>query len=105
MSICSKYFGCLSGDDLGRSVLKALFVTNGLNLCYTDRDSCEYEPAFGCHQEVTLRDILELIIVEDDCGKPAVNILLDFVCDNLIYITNDDDRGTTNDAETKCVIV
>ena len=105
MSICNKYFGCLNGDALLESVLKSLFVTQGLNICYTDRVDCEYESAFGCHQEVTLRDIFELIIVEDECGKPALNVLMNLICDNLLFITGDAGTKTTNDAETKCVIV
>lgn len=93
MSVCSKYFGCLNGDPSWEAVIKALSVEDDdgnqfINICFTDRDSCyndeqeaAYTSAFDCLQEATLSDILELIVGEDECGHPAINVLAN-VCES-----------------------
>lgn len=86
MSVCSRHFNCLHGDPEWEAVLKALSLKDDdgnqfINVCYTDR-TCEdgrgndlYESAFECLQDASFADVLELIIGEDECGHPAVNVL------------------------------
>ena len=94
MSVCDKFFGCLNGDIDVKSVIKALSVVDSagnqaFNICYTDRATCEgLEAAFDCHQEVTFRDILELIIGEDECGRPVLNILAN-ICETCTEAEED----------------
>ena len=89
MSVCDRLFGCLNGDVDWKSVLKALAVkdTDGnqfINICYNDRASCEgYESAFGCLQDASFRDILELIVTEDECGNPNLQILAN-ICETCV---------------------
>jgi len=81
MSYCPRFFNCLNGNADLESVIKTLSVKDDdgnefINICYTDRGNCnDYEMAFECLQDATLEDILELIIGEDDCGRPAINVL------------------------------
>ena len=81
MSYCDRYFGCLNGDVDWKTVLKVLAIKDAsdnefINICFTDRSSCTgYESAFSCLQDATLRDVLELIVGEDACGRPAINVL------------------------------
>ncbi len=87
MSVCAKYFGCRNGDPEWKAVLKALSLMDGegnkfINICYTDRADCTdgrgnpiYESAFECLQDASFSDILELIVGEDDCGNPNINVL------------------------------
>jgi len=81
-SICPKYFGCLSDDELIRQVIELITLQDEdgndyINTCYTDRGDCDdYSMAFDCLQDnIKLSDIVELVIVADACGRPALNLL------------------------------
>ena len=97
MSVCDKFFGCLNGDVDIKSVIKALGVEDSdgkqaFNTCFTDRASCTgLEMAFDCMQEVTLRDILELVVGEDECGRPVLNILGN-ICETCVDWEAEDEQ-------------
>ena len=97
MSVCDKFFGCLNGDVDVKTVIKALSVVDAagnqaFNICYTDRASCEgLEMAFDCNQEVTMRDILELIVGQDDCGRPVLNILAN-ICETCTALEDEEEE-------------
>lgn len=87
MSHCTNFFSCLFGDPDFETVVKALMLKDDegndyINACYTDKASCEgLEAAFECLETATLRDVLELIIGQDDCGNPMIN-LIGNICEN-----------------------
>lgn len=52
-----------------------------LNIKFNEKEQCDdYEMAFSCLEDMTIEEMLKTIIVEDDCGKCAINILAN-VCD------------------------
>lgn len=52
-----------------------------LNVKFNEKEQCDdYESAFDCMQDLPVEDMLRNIIVEDDCGKCAINILAN-ICD------------------------
>lgn len=87
MSYCSSFFNCLFGDPEFEQVVKALMLKDAdgndyINSCYTDKASCDgLESAFDCLVDASLRDVLELIIGQDDCGNPAINFIGN-ICEN-----------------------
>ena len=52
-----------------------------LNIKFNEKEQCDdYEAAFDCLQDTPVEDMLKNLIVEDDCGKCAINILAN-ICD------------------------
>jgi len=52
-----------------------------LNVKFNEKEQCDdYEAAFECLHDVTLEEMIRKLIVEDDCGNCAVNILAN-ICD------------------------
>jgi hypothetical protein len=84
----SVYTKCISCPD-NPTALEMFFLlllldsenNQWLNINYVDRGDCEdYTPAFECIQDATFEEVLRLILVEDDCGRCAIN-LLGNICD------------------------
>ena len=81
MSVCNKLIGCFKPKLNLAALFKLPQVKDSednffINICYNDRAKCEgYEPAFDCLQDVTLEEALSLIITEDECGNPTIQIL------------------------------
>jgi len=51
-----------------------------LNVVFNERGSCgEYTDAYSCNENPTLEEIFFGTIVEDECGKCGINILIN--CD------------------------
>jgi len=81
MSICPKLIGCFTPHVNWKALLELLTVEDAegnqfFNICYTDRAKCSsYESAFECLQDATLEEVLKLIVVEDECGNPALQLL------------------------------
>ena len=52
-----------------------------LNIKFNEKEQCDdYEAGIDCLIDVSLEEMLKLIIVEDDCGKCAISILAN-ICD------------------------
>ena len=52
-----------------------------INIKFNEKEQCDdYSAAFDCLQDLTIEDILRLLIVDDDCGKCSINILAN-ICD------------------------
>lgn len=81
MSVCDKLIGCFTPHVSWKALINLLTVEDAegnqfFNICYNDRGSCrEYEQAYECIQDWTLEQVLKLIIVEDECGNPAIQVL------------------------------
>ena len=81
MSVCDKLIGCFTPHVNWKALLNLLTVEDDegnqfFNICYNDRGDCEdYESAFSCLQDATLEEVLKLIVSEDECGHPALQVL------------------------------
>lgn len=81
MSICPKLIGCFTPHVNWKALINLLTVEDAegnqfFNICYNDRADCRtYESAFECLQNISFEEILKLIIVEDECGHPAINVV------------------------------
>ena len=81
MSICDRLIGCFTPHVNWKALLELLTVEDSegnqyFNICYNDRAKCEsYESAFDCLQDATLEEVLKLIVAEDSCGNPALQVL------------------------------
>lgn len=110
--VCNRYFDCLNGSELWKSIIKSLVLEDAdgnqsVNICYNERLDCEnYEPAFSCLQDANFQQILRLIIGEDECGRPAINVLCDVLCECelICFLFGDDGDMIWNDAETDYII-
>jgi len=68
-----------------------------INICYNDRGACTdgrgnatYESAFECLVDASFSDVLELIVGEDECGNPNINVLAN-ICDECT--SQEDEQG------------
>jgi len=52
-----------------------------LNIYFNQRNNCDlYELAYDCDALPPLEDMVKDLIVEDECGAPALNVLVN-ICD------------------------
>jgi len=88
MSVCDKKTTCANPIDwrvLLKSCIQKAAEKNAdgeycyyLNIVQTTRtaeDCADYAPAVECGGDYTLEQFLRQIIVIDDCGDPAINLL------------------------------
>ena len=80
MSICEKYISCLQMPLDLLMMLKLLVVKDAsgnhfLNVCYDECDDCEdREFAIDCVSDMSVEQLVGLIMGEDECGLPALNL-------------------------------
>ena len=78
MSINTKVFSCFGHPVDWLTLLKMCIVKDAdgnhyLNLFYDDCDDCEtLDPAVLCASHMTIEEIFKNIVVEDECGNPAI---------------------------------
>ena len=86
MSVFLKVFDCpldvLKIPDVLRAVMRV--DADGsvyINVKFNEKEQCDdYELAFDCNAQLPLEEMVKTLIVYDDCGKPALNILAN-ICD------------------------
>lgn len=86
MAAGDKYIGCLDPPLNWETMLQLPTVKDEdgnyfFNLYYNDLEDCEgIESAEDCLVDLSFEEVLKLIIVEDDCGRPAINVIGE-ICD------------------------
>jgi len=79
MSVCPKYLACLQMPLDLLMMLKLLVVKDAdgnhfLNVCYTEGDCDDKSFAVDCVSDMTVEQLVGLIMGEDECGLPALNL-------------------------------
>ena len=86
MSTFVKVFDCPNMPVKIPDILKSVVRIDSdgsvyINFKFNEKEQCDdYELAFECMQDIPLEEMLKTVIVEDDCGKPAINIIAN-ICD------------------------
>jgi len=86
MSVFVKVFDCPQHPVKIPDALRALIRQDDdggiyLNIYFNQRNNCDlYEQAYGCLELPPLEDMVKDLIVEDECGDPALNVLIN-ICD------------------------
>lgn len=81
MSTFTECIGCLDQPITLETLFRLTVVKDSddsyyLNLKFNEKEQCEdYEPAAGCASDTTVEELLRRLVVEDDCGNCAWNIL------------------------------
>jgi len=86
MSEFVKVFDCPNMPIKIPDVLKSVMRVDSdgsvyVNIKFNEKEQCDdYEKAWDCNANVPLEEMVKMIIVEDDCGKPAINVIAN-ICD------------------------
>lgn len=86
MSVFVKIFDCPNFPLKIPDILKAVMRVDSdgsvyINVKFNEKEQCDdYELAYDCNASLPLVEMLKQLIVEDDCGVPAINIIAN-ICD------------------------
>lgn len=86
MSVFTECVGCLEHplrweDLLGMVIFKDSDDSWYLNIKFNEKEQCDdYENAVNCASPQTAIEMFARLIVEDDCGNCAINIIAN-ICD------------------------
>ena len=95
MSVFVKIFDCPLDVVKIPDVLRAVMRVDEdgsvyINVKFNEKEQCDdYELAWDCNATLPLEEMIKTLIVEDDCGKPALNILAN-ICDVCGFISRED---------------
>ena len=86
MSVFTECIGCLEQEVTLATLLRLTVLVDSdgshyLNLKFNEKEQCDdYDPVPNCESPLSVENILKRLIVEDDCGYCAWNIVAN-ICD------------------------
>jgi len=76
-----KIIGCLTPPVEWRTMFKLLGLKDSddntaINVYYSEQANCDnFEAAYDCLIDLSFEEVLRLLLVEDKCGRPSINLI------------------------------